>query len=268
MQLEVWGARGSHPASGMAYSQFGHHTACLSIRSGEHLLVLDAGTGASTLASQLAINPPRRVDILLSHFHHDHVMGLPFLLMAMPPGVDLRIHAALDANLDLAETIAVILSPPYFPAGIRDVLARMEFRSHQAGRPFEAGGALVETHPLEHPGGSTAFRVRQGSRSFVYATDLEQPEVLEPSWVAFVREADLLIHDTMFTEDEWARRRGWGHATIEGAVDLADAAGIPRIVGFHHNPFHDDAMLTLRELDLRRRRPGSSLAREGETLTV
>lgn len=268
MHLDVWGARGSHPASGMAFSQFGHHTSCLSLRSGDHLLVLDAGTGASALARTLEEDPPREVDILLSHFHHDHVMGLPYLLMRLPAETRLRIHAALDGPRSLAEMIGAILSPPYFPAGIDGVLARTECRPHLPGAPFRAGALQVETHPLEHPGGSIAFRIRKDNRSFVYATDLEQPEWLHPDWVAFAQGADLLIHDTMFTEDEWAARRGWGHATIEGALRLADAAGVPRLVGFHHNPVHDDEMMSLRELDLVLRRPGSSLAREGDRLAI
>lgn len=268
MYLDVWGARGSHPASGMAFSRFGHHTACLSVRSGDHLLVLDAGTGASALARALEAAPPREVDILLSHFHHDHVIGLPYLLMSLPPDTALRIHAALDGHEALAERISAILSPPYFPPGIAAVLGRTECHQHPAGASFQAGPMQVETHPLEHPGGSTAFRVRCGDRSLVYATDLEQPDVLAAEWIAFACGADLLVHDTMFTEAEWSARRGWGHATIEGALRLADAAGVPRLVGFHHNPAHDDEMMLLRELDLVLRRPGSSLAREGESLSI
>lgn len=268
MHLDVWGARGSHPASGMAFSQFGHHTACLSVRSGDHLLVLDAGTGAAALARALEASPPRTVDILLSHFHHDHVMGLPYLLMSLPRDTALRIHAAPESSPGLEALVAAILSPPYFPAGIAGILGRTACCEHRAGAAFEAGGLEVCTHPLEHPGGSTAFRVSDGARSFVYATDLEQPEQPDAAWIAFARGADLLVHDTMFTEMEWETRRGWGHATIEGALQLADAAGVLRLVGFHHNPVHDDELMVLRERELMRRRPGSGLAREGESLSV
>lgn len=268
MHLDVWGARGSHPASGMAFSRFGHHTACLSVRSGDHLLVLDAGTGATALARALEANPPHVVDILLSHFHHDHVMGLPYLLMSLPAETELRIHAAPEGVIALEALVGAILSPPYFPASIARVLGQTACRQHAAGAAFEAGALHVSTYPLEHPGGSTAFRVSDGARSFVYATDLEEPERPDSAWVAFVRGADLLVHDTMFTQSEREARRGWGHATIDGALRLADAAEICRLVGFHHNPVHDDELMLQRERALKRRRPGSGLAREGETLLV
>lgn len=268
MRLDVWGARGSHPASGLTFSEFGHHTACLSIRSADHLLVLDAGTGASALAAQVAAAPPREIDILLSHFHHDHVIGLPYLLMATPASTRIRIHAAFGVDFALGAMVAGILSPPYFPAEIGTVLARTECLSHATGATFEVGAYRVTSHALEHPGGCTAFRVAQGQRAFVYATDLEQPDTLHPGWVSFVRGADMLIHDTMFTEDEIASRRGWGHATIDGALRLAEAAGVARLVGFHHSPAHDDALMQLREVELMLRWPGSCLAREGETLVV
>ncbi|MCZ8376825.1 MAG: MBL fold metallo-hydrolase [Beijerinckiaceae bacterium] len=268
MHLDVWGARGSHPASGMAFSRFGHHTACLSVRSGDHLLVLDAGTGATALARALEASPPRAVDILLSHFHHDHVMGLPYLLMSLPAETDLRIHAAPECGLGLEALVAAILSPPYFPAGIAGVLGRTACHQHAAGAAFEAGALQIRMHPLEHPGGSTAFRVSDGARSLVYATDLEEPEQPDSAWVAFARGADLLVHDTMFTESEREVRRGWGHATIAGALQLADAAHVARLVGFHHNPVHDDELMSQREQELARVRPGSGLAREGESLPV
>lgn len=268
MRLDIWGARGSHPASGIAFSEFGHHTACLSVRSGDHLLVLDAGTGASALAMTLGNQPPAAVDILLSHFHHDHVMGLPYLLLALPEATEIRIHAAFGADFDLTSMIAGILSPPYFPAGIGQALARTLCFAHATGADFAAGPYSIASHGLDHPGGCTAFRIARGNRSVVYATDVEQAEVLQPSWIAFARGADLLIHDTMFTYDEWASRRGWGHATIEAAMRLAEAAGVRRLVGFHHNPSHDDALMQLRELEMMLRRPGSSLAREGETLVI
>lgn len=267
-RLEIWGARGSHPASGQAFCEFGHHTACLAVRTGDHMLVLDAGTGASALAAHLAAHPPARIDILLSHFHHDHVMGLPYLLMALPHSTRIRIHAAFGADFRLEAMVSGLMSPPYFPAGIRDVLRRCEWAAHGEGVAFEAGAFTIDTHPLDHPGGSTAFRVSRGGRSFVYATDVEQSDGLQPGWIAFVSGADMLIHDTMFTDEEWRDRRGWGHATIAAALRLAEAAGISRLVGFHHNPAHDDGQLRRRERDMARRWPGASLAREGETLEI
>lgn len=268
MEVRVWGARGSYPASGARFSEFGHHTPCVAVSAGDDLVVLDAGSGAAALGEHLRDNPVRRVHLLLSHFHHDHLMGLPFLLFGAGEQAAISIHTALGSGVPLQSTIDTLFSAPFFPADPARLLGRVAFCAHPVGADFAVGDFAVRSAPLDHPGGSAAFRVSRGRTSVVYASDLEAS--LEPSsaLVALALKTDLLIHDTMFTRQESEARRGWGHATFEAATTLARAANAGVLAGFHHNPLHDDEMLRVRERELAALSGGAFMAREGQIIQL
>lgn len=268
MEVRFWGARGSYPASGASFAEFGHHTPCVAVSAGDDLIVLDAGSGAAALGQHLLEHPVARLHLLLSHFHHDHVTGLPFLFYGAGPETEVSIHAALGADLALREIVAGLFSAPYFPGDATEWLGRVAFHAHAEGGEFMLGDVAVATAPLAHPGGSSAFRLTHGGRSLVYASDVENSITPDAALVALVSGADLLIHDTMFTVEEAAVHRGWGHATFDAAVALAQKAGVRRIAGFHHSPRHDDTTLRRREQELARLSPGAFLAREGQTLRL
>lgn len=268
MELSVWGARGSYPASGAGFSAYGHHTACLSVRVGEDLVVLDAGTGAAQLGAAFSRKPAKRVHILLSHFHHDHVMGLPFLLFGMAGQAEIAIHSALGAGIALRDRLAALFSPPFFPADPSDLFSGIRFHSHAAGERFRAGSVNVCSALLDHPGGSSAFRLQARDRAIVYATDLEASDVPQAALADLAANADLLVHDTMFTHDELNVRRGWGHSTSEAAIALAKAGRCRRLAGFHHNPLHVDTLLAKREAQLAEAMPGAFFLREGQILRL
>jgi phosphoribosyl 1,2-cyclic phosphodiesterase len=268
MEVRFWGARGSYPASGASFAEFGHHTPCVAVSAGDDLIVLDAGSGAAALGQHLLQKPVARLHLLLSHFHHDHVTGLPFLFYGAGEGTAVSIHAALGADLALREIVAGLFSAPYFPGDATDWLGRVTFHAHAEGGAFDLGDFAVATTPLAHPGGSTAFRLVHGGRSLVYASDVENNVTPDAALVALASGVDLLIHDTMFTAEEAATHRGWGHATFDAAVALGRQAGVRRIAGFHHSPRHDDATLRRREQELAALSPGAFLAREGQTLRL
>jgi ribonuclease BN (tRNA processing enzyme) len=144
---------------------------------------------------------------------------------------------------------------------------------------IKSGDAEILTMPINHPGGGTAYKLCEGEKSFVYMTDNELDfnlnyPVPRESFVTFARNADVLVHDTMFTEQEWKSRRGWGHSSFEAAIELAADAGIGTLVLFHHDPSHDDD--TMDELvafcKMLVKEKGISLnltpAREGETIEL
>ncbi len=268
MEVRVWGARGSYPATAARFSEFGHHTACVTVREGDDLIVLDVGSGAAALGAYLGQNPVRRIHILLSHFHHDHILGLPFLVGGAEENTSIAVHAAFGIGHPLREIVLRLFSAPYFPCAAEGLFARIAFTSHPVGGTFTAGGFAIRTAPLEHPGGASAFRLERGGRSVVYASDVEDAPRPAAAMVALAQGADLLIHDTMFTAEEILSRRGWGHATIEAAMALASAAGARQLAGFHHNPAHDDAKLGAREAELTSRFPGACMLREGQMICL
>lgn len=268
MDVRIWGARGSYPASGARFSGFGHHTACVSVSSGNDLVVLDAGSGAAELGAARESPGLTHVHVLLSHFHHDHIMGLPFLLFGLGEGVEVTIHSALGSDVALGAIVNALFSPPYFPGEAARLLARVRFQAHAEGASFPAGGITVRTTPVDHPGGAAAFRLEKGGKSLVYATDLETSAIPPAGLVALTQGADMLLHDTMFSAAEAQAHRGWGHSTLESAAALAITAGVGRLVGFHHNPRHDDVELAAREATFAGLYPGATLAREGQLIQL
>lgn len=268
MEVRIWGARGSYPASGARFSEFGHHTPCVTIATEDELIVLDAGSGAAALGESLREKPVRRIHLLLSHFHHDHVMGLPFLFHGAGDQAAISVHSALGGGLDLKSIVETLFSAPYFPGDPDSLTGRVSFHAHPVGARFAVGDLGVETAPLDHPGGSTAFRLMRGRKSMVYVSDVEDSPAPSPELTRLAAAADLLIHDTMFTREDAVARRGWGHATFDAATALSKAAGVKRLAGFHHSPLHDDTMLRQREAELAAELPGAFLAREGQIITL
>lgn len=268
MELQVWGARGSYPASGEAFNEFGHHSSCLALAVGEDLVVLDAGTGAAALGATLAREPVRRLHILLSHFHHDHLAGLPFLVLGAGTSAAVAIHTALGSDVPLKTILERAFSAPYFPTKNGELFRNVSFHAHPEGGKFAVGDVSVTSAAQNHPGGSAAFCLKRGQKSLVFATDLEDYAEPPAALVALALGTDLLIHDTMFTREEMAERQGWGHATVEAAIGLAEAAGAKRLAGFHHNPLHDDVLLCARERAMAERLPSAFMLREGQRLVI
>lgn len=266
MQVKIWGARGSFPVSGSQFVQFGHHTPCLEVLADDQVIVLDAGSGATALAPALRERGIKQASILLSHFHHDHTMGLPFLLHAL--SADTVLHTAHEGRFSAKTALNRLFSPPFFPLEASAPLRAIRYRRHKPGATFTIGKVNVRTATLDHPGGSTAFRLDFAGKSLVYAADIEHADVPSEALVALAHGADLLIHDTMYSLAELERSRGWGHSTAEAAFALAKRAGVKRLAGFHHNPRHDDETLLKREVSLARLFDNSLFLREGESITL
>jgi phosphoribosyl 1,2-cyclic phosphodiesterase len=267
MRLRFWGVRGSLAAPGPATLLHGGNTACLELRCGPHLLVLDAGTGLRGLGKALAASGKAvTAELLLSHTHLDHILGLPFFAPVFAPETRLRLWAGhladrggLEAALDRS------LGEPLMPDLRPHFRARLRFEDFRAGALLEPHpGLKILTAALNHPGGCTGYRVEWAGRSLAYATDTEhRPGTLDPAVLRLAQGADLLVYDATYTEAEFPEHRGWGHSTWEEAVRLAEAAGVGRLVLFHHAPGHDDEALAAIEADAAARRPGTVAAREG-----
>lgn len=271
LQVRFWGVRGSHPASGPSTQRFGGHTACVEIRCGGRLFVIDAGTGITALGSALGESAPAEIDILLSHLHLDHVTGLPFFKPALLRDRTIRLYCG---NLDGQSAEAALdrlFSPPLFPVTLAQLPARFEHVGFHAGETLHfADGMEVMTCPLKHPSGATAYRFTHAGRTVCYVSDVEHDEAVAPpeSLLAFVAGADLVIYDAMFTEDEFCRCRGWGHSTWPAGVALCRSAGAKALAAFHLHPRDDDAHLEAVDEALQRALPGSFVAREGQTVTL
>ena len=254
MQVRFWGTRGSIAAPGPSTARFGGNTSCVEVRASDGtVIILDCGTGARELGLHLAQTMPQpiRLHLFIGHTHWDHIQGFPFFVPAFLPGSELNIYAPLGFQRGLEEAMAGQMEYSYFPVKMRDLRSRIHFTELDEGF-FRVGGVLVETQFLNHTAPTIAYRMTSDGATIAYATDHE------PFWnasgrvsqhpgderhIAFLKGANLVIHDAQYTDAEYRDKVGWGHSSIEYAVDVALAAGVERLVLFHHDPAHDDPMM-------------------------
>jgi phosphoribosyl 1,2-cyclic phosphodiesterase len=248
MRVTLWGTRGSLASPGSETERFGGNTACVEVRDhGDSVLVLDAGTGIRRLGA--SIDPSiRRVDILLSHLHMDHIQGLGFFAPLYLPDVEVHIWGPASTTHGLQTRLSRYLSPPFFPVHLRDLKCRLQLHEVPCGT-FEIGPFQVFAALVCHPGPTVGYRISSGAGTLAYLSDHEPalgvPEFpLEPEWTSgfpVAVDADLLIHDAQYRADEYPDHVGWGHSAFDDVLRFAALARVRHLVTFHHDPSHSDS---------------------------
>jgi len=251
VRATFWGTRGSLATPGPETARYGGNTACVSV-VGEAgtVIVLDAGTGIRRLGSHL---PPgtKRVDIMLTHLHMDHIQGLGFFGPLYNPAMEVHIWGPASPTLPLRERLKRYLSPPLFPVRLRELPCRLKLHDLPQAEPAEVGEFRVHSHLVCHPGPTVGYRIESPDGSLAYICDHEPALGLDEfpgpaEWTSgsdLARGVDLLIHDAQYTRDEYLGREGWGHSTIEVAMAFAAQAAAGALYLFHHDPAHDDDFL-------------------------
>ena len=250
--------------------RYGGNTSCLEVRAGPYVLVFDAGTGIRQLGRELAAKGPVEAELFFTHTHIDHVVGLPFFAPLYLPGSKIRIWAGhLKPERGLKEALSGLMAEPFFPVPLEIFSAQPDYHDFIAGEVLEPRpGLKVQTCPLNHPNGATGYRVDWQGKSVCYVTDCEHDtKQLDPVILALIEDADVVVYDATYTDEEFTRFKGWGHSTWQEAIRLADAAKVKTLVLFHHDPSHDDAFMDRVAADADKARPGTLVAREGLVLT-
>jgi phosphoribosyl 1,2-cyclic phosphodiesterase len=279
MRLHIAGTRGSIAVTAPDRAVFGGDTTCLLITGagGEQVLV-DCGSGLPALAPLLGSDPDLLV--LLTHYHLDHLVGLPAFAPLYRAGTHLRVAGVDQPDGTAEDALRTIVGAPFWPVSLDRTPARLSFQSlppaSEADAPLTCGGLVVRWAALPHPGGCTAFRLDEPATgaSLVVATDVEwddAPDHLVAGFAALCRQpspCELLICDGQYDRDTIAARRGWGHTSWPRAVELARELGVGRLLLTHHDPEDDDATLARRERDLQAVAPHAALARQGQVLDL
>lgn len=262
LRLEVFGTRGSNPIFGDVYSKYGGSTSCYLVEANDgtkqEAIILDAGSGISNVKD---LADYKQITILLSHPHLDHILGLPVFPYLGDKNRNIRIYLAKKCGLSAKEQIDTVFSQPYWPLKISDYPALVEIMDMPES--FDIGGVHVDTMDSNHPGGSTIIRLALGESKLIYATDYEhgEPET-ERKLIEFSRDANLLLYDAQYMEDEYEKCRGYGHSTPEEGIKIKEKSGAKEIVFIHHSPEHND--LFLYESERRYTERAAHFAREGE----
>lgn len=275
MKVTFFGVRGSTPCHGPDVSRTGGNTSCVSVAvPGNDPILLDLGTGARYFGLRCRKAVPFRGHCLLSHFHWDHIQGLPFFPPLLSAGSLLDLHAPPpDEHDSVADLLDSMLRAPLFPVGLDDLPGELRCHEH-ADDEFMIGSVHVTTRLIPHIGNTLGFRLDWDGRSVAYLSDHQQPGVddfdIDRSALELCAGADLVIHDAQYTADEFEHKQAWGHCTIDYAIAVAAEAGATAVALYHHDPCHDDTMLDAVAEAHRGRRHGPDvlIAREGHTVTV
>jgi phosphoribosyl 1,2-cyclic phosphodiesterase len=272
MRIKIWGVRGGGPTPQIENLGFGGNTACIEVRGPQNeCLILDAGTGIRELGRSLikeAAGAPLEIPIFLSHFHWDHIQGLPFFQPLFKAANHIAFFAGSSTS-NIRSALEGQMAAPYFPIDFSVAAASRDFCSMRHGEPVGIGGLTVCSFPMNHPQGASGFRIECGNAVFVYATDFEwgDPD-LDQVLIENAQDADLLICDAQYTDEEFDRHRGWGHSTWRHATGVARAARVKKLLLFHHDPLRDDSSIQVIEGTARRHFEHSQAAREGDCFEI
>jgi phosphoribosyl 1,2-cyclic phosphodiesterase len=272
MRIRFWGVRGSIPCPGADTIRYGGNTPCIEIRCGQRVLIFDAGSGIRPLGNSLVKNKATsELDIFLTHCHLDHVTGLPFFAPFFSDKYRIRIWAGnLLPDESVEKVVRKFMSSPLFPVEVEIFQATTEFHDFRSGdilRPYD--DLVLQTGALDHPDGASGYRLEYGGRIFALLSDTEGfPGKRDDELVALARNADLVVYDATFTEEEIKTRGGWGHSTWQRGIRLAERAGAKQLCLFHHDPSHDDEFMDDMAAEANDARPGTITAREGQIIDL
>jgi phosphoribosyl 1,2-cyclic phosphodiesterase len=257
--VRFWGVRGSIPSPGPDTAFYGGNTSCVELSVDGQLIIVDAGSGIRSLGMNLmgrsaASKQPLEMSLLISHTHWDHIQGLPFFVPAYIPTNKLHVLGYSAVRHHLAEVLAMQMEPTYFPISMDDMPSHPDV--HEVDDHFEIGPVKAVAFFTNHPGRCAGFRFETSSGSVAYVSDNEinhdgQATHLPRETAAHLLErmvdtlhgVRVLIHDAQYTRAEYETKVGWGHSAVEDVVEMAGAAGVERLVLFHHDPMRSDADL-------------------------
>ncbi len=267
-QLRFWGVRGSYAAPFKTHLGVGGNTSCVEIRSGDHLLICDAGTGIIPLGNELLQQDKiREMLIILTHYHWDHVCGLPFFVPAFVPDWKINFFGPGESPKIIEEYVSAQMQAPYFPVGTETWLAETNYLTPE-NDGFQYGPMKIDFSNVHHPGITYGYKIEVNNKTIVYASDNEcmfieksiqhradefneeehelYKEMIHEehqSELNLIQDADILIHDAQYTPDDYDKKRGWGHSCYIDTINTAIDANVKELYLFHHDPNYDDTAM-------------------------
>lgn len=246
MIVEFWGVRGTLPVSGEHTLLYGGNTNCVTLSlAKKQYFIFDAGSGIKRLSNHLIKQKafPLSAKIFISHPHYDHINGIPFFVPLYMKGNEFEFYGSPAGDMNLEKIISNQMDGIYFPVTVKEFAAKISFRD-LGEETFNIDDIKIQTILLNHPGKCLGFRVEYNNKVFCYVTDHEFYLKDLPYYnqfdvdriVEFIREADMLVIDTTYTDTEYAAKIGWGHSCVTRVVDIADQAKVKLLCLYHHDP--------------------------------
>ena len=261
MKFRFWGVRGSIPSPGPRTARYGGNTTCIEVGTDDGtLIILDAGTGIFALAQNLLARLPVRANIFITHSHWDHIHGLPFFTPLFNAGSEVRLHGAHDpvSGRGIEHVLGVQLQNSYFPVGEAQMAANIEYHTLSLGQALTVGDAVVDNVVMNHPVTNLGYRISCNGRSLFFTGDHEpfynvyaKDDARHAPYQAHMegrqheidramQGVDALIVDCSYTRDEYPAKQGWGHGTLDSALEMAIRVGARTLYVTHHEPTRGD----------------------------
>ncbi|MFH1288271.1 MAG: MBL fold metallo-hydrolase [bacterium] len=279
MLVRFWGVRGSLPTPGKETLNYGGNTSCIEIDTGkkDETIIIDAGSGIKPLGQELInrgfCDGKGVGHLFLSHYHLDHILGIPFFAPFFAVGKDknkFTVYGPKPKNDSLKEIISRLISDPFFPLSLSRLNAILDFKEIESSEIIKLSDINVSAGRLNHPGVGLAYRFDLQNVSVVYVTDTEPIDENKPDSVIadLVKDADALIYDATYTPKEYINKKGWGHSTWEHGVALANESCVKKLILFHHNPDYSDEKLSQIENEAKKKFTNVEMAREGMEMVI
>lgn len=271
-EITFWGTRGTLPVSGAPFTRTGGNTNCIEVTCGEHTIIIDAGTGIRELGSKLvATCPNQKIHLFLTHAHYDHVEGIPFFAPFFMQDTKVDISCGkLEGAKSTSELIKNLMTRPFFPVGPEVFSADVEYNTLETNTQFHISDEIkITTAPMNHPGGSTAYRIDYDGKSFACITDTEHVDgEHDKNVLKLINNIDAFSYDCSLLDKEVDDFRGYGHSTFEEGMRLSKLANAKSMYGSHHMPFRNDDDLDQIETMMQKENTNFKIAREGNTIIL
>ena len=246
--VDFWGVRGSVPSPGPTTIRYGGNTSCVSITADDKILILDAGTGIRNLGSAIISKPDLEIFVIVTHSHWDHIQGFPFFTPIYQPNRPVHMFPTLHKKNVVLASLIDQMDGAHFPITPDQVPSNFNFVTENPLEFLESNGFHLEMVPMNHPGKAFGYKILIDDKIICYFTDNEIDPPYEKSielneLTNQCRNADILIHDAQYTEDDMPLKHGWGHSLISQVTELGKSAEVKNLVYYHHDPERTDDLL-------------------------
>jgi len=264
--LHFWGVRGSYSAPFYSHLKVGGNTSCVEIRVDDHIILCDAGTGIIPVGKKMMQQSDiREVVIILTHYHWDHICGLPFFVPAFIPDWKINFFGPGQHTEEIEKHVSSQMRAPYFPVGTKTWLANINYLQPNEAGEIQYGPISFSYTSVHHPGTTYGYRIKANGKNILYISDNEclyleksikqkynelsqeekelYDEMQKGEYAAeleLIHDADILIHDAQYTPEDYEKKRGWGHSCYVDTVNTSIDAGVKELYLYHHDPNYDD----------------------------
>ncbi|HRU39725.1 MAG TPA: MBL fold metallo-hydrolase [Candidatus Goldiibacteriota bacterium] len=270
MKIKYYGVRGSIPVSGKEYNKYGGNTTCVVLEEANTTLILDCGTGLRNFGKDLMKKGPsgHKLNIFISHYHWDHLMGFPFFPHAYIKGNELNIYGETKYNKTVMDVLKNQTQFINHPVELSGFGAKLNFNEIGESSELNIGPFKMTFAKINHPAGMLVPRIETKSGTFVFATDIEHYAVPDNKLINLAKDANILFYDAHFTPEEYPKYVGWGHSTYDEGIKVAQLAGVKELHLCHHAPEHNDDFIDDLQLKAQARYAAAYAVQEGWEVTI